>query len=170
MILKKYILHQLREMQREMTVALRGLSPEQLHARPPGQKNHIAWIVQHCCINVDALLHRSTTGRFAISHTDRFLDWPTSPPGDGEQFPDANALLDRWTHVTEGGIAAIASLDEAQLLEPGQVFGEEPIVQSCLRVINHQNAHLRQIWMVLGGLRLSGKRWPTQGTWLANGD
>ena len=83
MTLKKYILHQLCEMQREVTAVLRGLSPEQLNAHPPGQKNHIAWIVQHCCINVDALLHRSTTGRFAISHTDRFIDWPTSPPEDG---------------------------------------------------------------------------------------
>lgn len=57
MTLKQVILHQLYEMQREMAAAIRGLSPEQLQTRLPGKNNHIAWIVQHCCANVDIWLH-----------------------------------------------------------------------------------------------------------------
>ena len=105
MTLKQYILHQLREMQREMATAIRGLSPEHLQTCLPGKKNHVAWIVQHCCANVDIWLCRPTTGDFAIEHTDRFISWPVSPPEDGEQFPNAEILLDRWTCVTDTGIA-----------------------------------------------------------------
>ena len=170
MTLKQYIPHQLREMQREMATAIRGLSPEHLQTCLPGKKNHIAWIVQHCCANVDIWLCRPTTGDFAIEHTDRFISWPVSPPEDGEQFPNAEILLDRWTCVTDTGIAVIASLDETQLSKPGQAFAKEPVVQSCLRVLNHQNAHLRQIWTMLGDFGLSDTHWPSQGTWLADGD
>jgi uncharacterized damage-inducible protein DinB len=169
-MLKRVILHQLREMQREMALAISGLSSEHLEARLPGRRNSIAWIVQHCCANVDIWLHRSTMGEFAIQHTDRFITWPVSPPEEGESFPDANTLLDRWARATEAGISAIASLDDSQLLVPGQALGKEAMVQSCLRVLNHQNAHLRQIWMMLGSLGLSDAHWPSQGTWLAYED
>lgn len=168
MTLKQVILHQLYEMQREMAAAIRGLSPEQLQTRLPGKNNHIAWIVQHCCANVDIWLHRPTTGVFAIEHTERFIQWPVSPPEEGEQFPDVERLLDRWMQVTSAGIAVIASLDATQLSNPGQEQGQEAVVNSCLRVLNHQNAHLRQIWMMLGDFGLSDTRWPCQGTWLAN--
>jgi uncharacterized damage-inducible protein DinB len=169
-MLKTVILHQLSEMQREMALAISGLSPEHLVAQLPLRVNHIAWIVQHCCANVDIWLHRQTTGDFAIEHTDRFISWPVSPPEEGETFPNADTLLDRWRRVTEAGILSIASLDDSQLLEPGQAFGKEAMIQSCLRVINHQNAHLRQIWMMLGSLGLSDAHWPIQGTWLASAD
>jgi len=170
MTLKQYILHQLREMQREMATALTGLTQDQLQTCPTGQNLHIAWMAQHCCANVDIWLHRAITGNFAISHSDRFINWPPPPPGESEPFPDAQTLLDRWMRVSEAAISAIESLDEEDLHKPGQTINQEPLVESCLRAINHQNAHLRQIWMILGHLGLSEERWPAQGAWLAHNE
>ena len=168
MTLTQYVVHQLREMQREMAIAVAGLSSEELQRRAPGQATHIAWIAQHCCANTDKWLHRPITGGYAIEHTERFTCWPVSPPEEGEPFPDPAALLDRWMRVTEATINAVASLNDSALALPGQACGEEPLAQSFLRVINHQNAHLRQVWMIAGYLGLSQGRWPKQGAWLAD--
>ncbi len=37
----------------------------------------------------------------------------------------------------------------------------ESVAGNCIRVINHGNAHLRQVWMIRGAL-LDTKHWPVQ--------
>ena len=54
------------------------------------------------------------------------------------------------------------------LNEKGKYDGKEPMNESCLRIINHQNSHLRQIWMIIGYLKLNETKWPKQGKWLIN--
>jgi hypothetical protein len=56
----------------------------------------------------------------------------------------------------------ISDFDEKTALE-----GKEPLTESHPRVINRQNSHLRQIWMIAGYLGLSGTKWPKQGNWPA---
>jgi len=169
MTLKHFILHQLCEMQRKMLIAVaEDLSDEQLTTIAPGHTIHIAWMVQHCCLNVDRWLHQNMTGQMALTHDQRFLDRPTPPPEPDERFPSSRELRERWQQVTDKALAALTDLDEAALQEPGPGLRKEPLVESCLRVINHQNAHLRQIWITLAVLGITAIRWPEQGKWLAN--
>ena len=167
MTLKQYILHQLREIRREMLTALEGLSEEELVAHEPEGRSPIAWIVEHCCANVDFFLHRGITGRFCVEHDRRFLAWPIIEPQPGDSYPPPEELAARWTRVMDASLEALESLPEEGLQEPSKSSRPpEPLVESCLRVINHHSSHLRQIWCLLGWRRTATK-WPEQGTWLA---
>ena len=68
--------------------------------------------------------------------------------------------------MLDAAIAAFEAMPEARLQEPGHAPIQEPLVESCLRVINHQNVHLRNIWCILGERRVDEK-WAEQQTWLA---
>jgi hypothetical protein len=167
MTLKDYILHQLREMKREMQAAIDGLSEEDLTSHEPGLRNPIAWIVQHCCVNVDFFIYRGITDEFCLEHEEKHLRWPLETPQPGDSYPPLDKLIERWTRLLDASVQALEALPEEQLQEPSRRSRPpEPLVESCLRVINHQNAHLRQIWCILGQRQVEGK-WPTQDTWLA---
>ena len=165
--LKAYVIHQLREMKREMTAVLEGLSDKDLTLRGSGGHGPIAWIVQHCCVNVDFFIHRGIKGEFFLDHEERFLAWPLIEPGAKDTYPPGAELIDRWTSVCDAAVAGLGDMPEDNLQDPGKSADPpEPLVESCLRVINHQNVHLRQIWCILGG-RGMDEKWPVQQTWLA---
>jgi len=165
--LKDYILHQLREARREMLKAIDGLSPEVMASHAPGGHSPIAWIVCHCLVNVDFFIHSGITGEFGLEHDDRFRRWPLIEPAPGDAFPPPAELTDRWSRLLDASCAAVESLPDDALQQPGKSANPpEPLVESCLRVINHTNAHLRQIWCILGRQRVDD-RYPTQETWLA---
>jgi hypothetical protein len=166
--LKAFILHQLREMQREMLLAIDDLSDDDLTSHEPGNHNPIAWIVEHCISNVDFCLHKGITGEFRIPHDPRFTTWPLIEPKPGDPYPAVPELIERWRTVTDASIALVNNLPEERLQEPSrEAAGDsEPLVESCLRCINHQNAHLRHIWCILGRRSVRAK-WPMQGDWLA---
>lgn len=165
--LKDYIVHQLREMKREMLAAIDGLSDEDLTSHEPGGHSPVAWIVCHCLVNVDFFIHRGVTGQWCLRHEDRFHRWPLIDPKPGDAYPGLPELTDRWGRLCDAAAAALEGISPEQLQQPGRSADPpEPLVESCLRVINHSNAHLRQIWCILGRRRVDGK-WPTQETWLA---
>jgi len=168
--LKQFILHQLHEIRREMLVAISGLSEEDLVAHEPHGRSPIAWIIQHCCSNLDGFIVRAVTGEEALPHDRRFRTWPLIDPQPGDEYAPPAVLVERWTTVVDASIAAIDSLPEEALQQPGPATSPErkpePLVESCLRVINHQNAHLRQIWCIIGWRQIDD-RYPEQQTWLA---
>ncbi len=167
MTLQEYILHQLREMKREMLEAVAGFSEEDVRSHEPGDHNPVAWMVQHCCVNVDFLIHRGLTGEFFLEHEDRFLAWPLPEPSPGDRYPPLAELKERWITLMDAAVAALQAAPEDRLQEASRSADPaEPLVESCLRVINHQNAHLRQIWCIVGRKRIDQK-WPRQETWLA---
>lgn len=167
MTLKEYILHQLREMKREMLVAVEGLSEEDLTSHEPGNHSPIAWIVQHCSVNVDFFIHKGITGEFCLEHENKFRASPLIDPRPGHEYPPPSELVGRWTGLLDASTLALEAITNERLQEPSRSSNPpEPLVQSCLRVINHQNAHLRQIWCILGRRRVDEK-WPVQQTWLA---
>jgi len=164
MTLNKYILHQMAEAKREMVEAIKGLPSNVLSSHEPAGHWPIAWIVQHCCLNADFFLHHHMTGKFILEHEDRFKGWPLKEPKTEDQYPVAEKLIERWSTVWDGVMAEFSKLDEAKLSE--KLHGREPLIDSCLRVINHANAHLRGIWCILGERRVDAK-FPEQQTWLA---
>ncbi len=167
MTLTEYILHQLREIQREMLLAIGSLSEEDLTWLGAGEQGPIAWIVQHCCVNVDFFIHKGITGEVCLEHEPRFLAWPLPERKPDDEYPPLRELIERWTKLLDASVQALEDLPEERLQEPNRSSNpSEPLVESCLRVINHQNAHLRQIWCILGKRRVDEK-WPVQDTWLA---
>jgi len=165
--LKDYILHQVQEIKREMLTAIDGLSQEDLASHQPGAHSPIAWIVEHCLSNMDLFVHQGVTGRLAIDHEHRFMAWPIIDPKPGDPYPSLDELKARWTKVMDACAGALESLEEADLQRRSKsARPPEPLVESCLRVINHHNAHLRQIWCILGRRRMDHK-FPDQETWLA---
>jgi hypothetical protein len=167
MTIKEYILHQLREIKREMLVAVEGLSEEDLQSHEPHGHSPVAWVVQHCCGNVDFFIHRGITGRNCLEHEHRFVAWPIIDPRPGDPYPSLDELTERWTRVMEASLEALESLTDEELQAPSKSsHPPEPLIESCLRVINHQNSHIRQIWCILGWRRV-GTKWPDQDTWLA---
>ena len=167
MTLKEYVLHQLREMKREMLESIDGMDAAALAFDDSASHSPAAWVVQHACANVDYFLHKGLTGRFAIDHEPRYLSRPLIGPEPGDEYPSPEELVDRWRSVCEAAIGALDNATEARLQEPTRVVQpEEALVESCLRVINHQNAHMRQIWC-LRGLQGEKNKYPHQQTWLA---
>jgi len=179
--LKQFVLHQLHEIRREMLVAIDALSSEDLTAHDPHGRSPIAWIIEHCCANFDHFAVYAVTGAPAVEHDRRFTTWPIIEPQPGDPYPPLPELISRWETVCDAAIAAIESLPEEALQQPGPATTPErkpepmvesclrvpePMVESCLRVINHQNSHLRQIWCIIGWRQI-GDRYPDQQTWLA---
>ena len=165
MTLKEYVLHQLREIKREMLAAIRDLSPDDLTSHQPCGHWPIAWIVQHCCGNVDGFLHRHLAGIAFLEHDRRFYSRPMIEPRPGDDYPDLATLIERWSTLMDAVVALFESMPSEKLQEQSE-HAKEPLVQSCLRVINHTNVHLRNIWCILGERRVDSK-WAEQQTWLA---
>jgi hypothetical protein len=163
--LKEYILHQLGEMRREMLTTIEGLSEEDLLSHEPGSHSPIAWIIQHCVSNVDHCIHMGITGRFLLDHDIRFRAWPLIEPKPGDEYPPLPEMIDRWKRVTDASIDLLRELPEERLQERSLEDESELLAESCLRCTNHQNAHLRQAWCILGRRRVDD-RWPEQGAWL----
>jgi DinB superfamily len=167
MTLKQYVLHQLREMKREVLESVSGLAPEEWTSHEPGDHSPIAWILQHCCANTDFFIHCGLTGDMAIDHDVRVLSGPRTDPEPGDPYPSGEELCERWAKVCDASIAALEEGSEECLQKPSRSMeNPEPLVESCLRVINHQNAHIRQIWC-FRGLRGREDKYPQQQSWLA---
>ena len=164
MTLKAYILHQLREIKREVLVAVEDLSEEDMRSHEPCGHWPIAWILQHFCLNVDRFLYFSREGSLFLEHDERMLTRPRVDPQPGEPYPPLSDLTSKWSTVIDAAIGLI-ELDGDDDLQTTPPHGKEPVVESCLRVINHTNAHLRAIWCILGERRVDAK-FPDQQTWL----
>jgi len=155
------------EARNEFCNALAGLTPEDLAARPVADQNPIGWIVCHCMKNANWFLYEVETGRsllvgdLRLEAYDRYSSADPTPDNPAPDLSRAVADLDR---IYASAIASIAALDGPDLDRPGprwQRSRPETRAVNCLRVINHSNAHIREIWLLRWAL---GRReeWPHQ--------
>lgn len=166
MTLKSYILHQMREIKREVLAAITDLSDDDLQSFEPCGHWPIAWIVQHCCGIIDSFIYKHITGKAFLIHDVEKIAWPFKvEPKPEDIYPSSIILIERWSTLLEASIAMLEHLDEEKYQDKFYNH-DEPISESCLRVINHTNAHLRNIWCILGEKHIDSK-WSEQQTWLA---
>jgi hypothetical protein len=104
-------------------------------------------------------------GEPALVHEEKHRTWPLIEPKPGDSYPPLSELISRWSKVMDGVVQSFeAQPEDAISRVPSE--GKESLAETCLRVINHLNSHLRSIWCILGERRVDEK-WPEQQTWLA---
>lgn len=163
---KEILLFQLEEARNEFADALEDLAQEQLVARPLVGRNPIGWIVCHCLRNWDLFLYESHTGRSLLAADGPYADlhrYASAPPDGDNRPPDLSGLMAAVNHVFGTCISRVEGLDEEALSRPGAHWHHpslESVAGNCVRVTNHSNAHLRQIWMLRGAM--GDDHWPTQ--------
>jgi len=166
---KEVLLFQLHECRNEFADALEGLSDDRLVARPVQGRNPIGWIVCHCMKNFDFFLYATQTGKSVLTPAGQygaFARYQERPPKEGNPPPDMSGLAEAADRVFAACIAAIEPLDESAFDEEAPYWMHvdeniEHVAENCVRVINHSNAHLRQIWMLRGAMG-DTEHWPVQ--------
>lgn len=163
MTFREYMLHQLREMRRELLDSVSDLDEEDLHSFEPVGHWPVAWIAEHCTDVADIFLYAPLHGGRLHRYAEHVEGRSKREPRPGDAYPPLAEVESRWKAVCDAVIAHVESADEAGLQESP---GREPYVQSILRVINHTNSHLRSLWCILGERRVDHK-WHEQQNFLA---
>ncbi len=163
MTFKEYVLHQLREMRRELLIALEDVSEENMLSFEPAGHWPIAWIAEHVTATADRFLVAPIHGEPLLEYHDQVARWPKRPPQPGDEYQTPSAIVDRWKQVCDWICNHVESIGESALQESP---GPEPYIHSVLRIINHTNSHLRSLWCILGQKRVYDK-WPEQQPFLA---
>lgn len=162
---KEILLCQLGECRNEFANALDGLTPEQLAAQPIPGKNSVGWIVAHCMRNFDFFLIELQTGHSRLdTAAPEIKRWQSDPPGEDNPPPDLANLARQADEQFSAAVELVERLDEDAFSRPAPAWRHElyeTTAGNCVRVINHSNAHMRQIWL-LRGLMEADKPWPTQ--------
>jgi hypothetical protein len=160
--LKDFILYQIKEMKRELSDALAGLREEDLVSHDPAGHWPVAWIAEHCSDVADKFLFASVKGKLFLDHDPVIVNWPKVAPQPGYRYLSGSEITRRWETLCDAIVEIVDGMSEADLQT---TYGQEPYVESCLRVINHTNVHLRSLWCVLGERRIDDK-FPEQKTHL----
>ena len=158
MTFKDYVLHQLREMKQELLVALEGLPEGEIESFQPAGHWPIAWISEHCTQVADLFLYSAVHGSYLLSYAAHVEDWTSREPKPGDEYPPLGVLQDRWTQVCDSVIGFVNDSTDDDLAHK---YRTEPYITSILRVINHTNSHLRNLWCILGEKRIDEK-WAEQ--------
>ena len=164
MTFKEYIIHQLKEMRREVLTATEDLSEEDLVSFEPVGHWPVAWIVEHCTDVVDSQLYSAVHGSTMHSYASHVKNWFKKEPVPGEAYPDLTEMNRRWTEVCDAVISDVEAASDAEIQE--NHAGSSPFIDNILLAINHTNSHLRSLWCILGQRRVDSK-WAVQQDHLA---
>jgi len=164
---KEILLFQLKEIRNEFADALADLNQEQLANKYIGDHNTIGWIACHCLNTFDFFIHSYLTTKSLMFENEEYMTfcvYASSPPNEDNPAPDFSGLNDAVNHIFSKCIDLIEALDEDALGKPAPYWEHEDLEFTdgkCVRVINHSNAHLRQIWMLRGAFG-DKDHWPVQ--------
>lgn len=163
MTFKKYVLHQLREMRRELLTALEDVPGEAMTSFEPVGHWPIAWIAEHCTEVAEKLLVVPVKGERLLSYEEQVADWPNREPKPGDTYPAKAEIESRWKQVCDEIVSFVEGLSDDDLQKS---WGDNPYAQNILLAVNHTNSHLRSLWCELGQKRLDNK-WAVQQNYLA---
>ena len=163
MTLKEYVLHQLREMKRELLTALEGVDADDLFSFEPAGHWPAGWIAEHCTQVADAFLVKPVHGSQLLEYAEQVQNWTSREPQPGDAYPAPADIARRWSEVCDHVVGRIETMSDDALQDTP---GREPYIHSILRVINHTNSHLRSFWCILGERRVDHK-WAEQQPFLA---
>jgi len=164
---KEILVFQLREIRNEFADALADLDQEHLVKQHIEGHNPIGWIACHCLNNFNFFIHLCQTKKSILSDGgiyEKLGAYGHKPPTEDNPPPDLTELPRVVDEVFEACIQLIETLDEDAFGKPAPYWHHrnyESTAGNCVRVINHSNAHLRQIWMLRGAFSDKG-HWAVQ--------
>ena len=159
---KEYIHFQLREIKREFLASINDIDEKTYNSFTPQDHWPIAWNIEHCCFNIDKWLYSHLEGKFILDHGEIFKKWPPIKPDDNYKYFLLIDTKKRIEKLFANVFEKIISLTDSDFESSFEL--KEAFDVSCLRVINHSNSHLRNIWYILGELKIS--KWSEQSTWI----
>jgi uncharacterized damage-inducible protein DinB len=159
-----------KELHDSLLEAVKELSNEQLHFRPLGRGNHIAFTLWHCVRTEDAVINYLLQKRAPVWNAegwDKIFGMDARAQGTGmtaEQaaavrIQDLDAFLKYTQKVFQATEAYLAGLKEEDLNEVRDlpVLGRQNLYQTIGGIIlNHGAGHLGEIWYVKGLQGLKG--------------
>jgi hypothetical protein len=158
-----YVLHQLREMKRELLFAIEDVAPEDLFSFEPMNHWPVGWIAEHCTEVADKLLHKSVTGDYMHDYHEQVANWTQREPVPGDPYPTSDEIARRWADLCDWVVARVETGGTDAL---DASAGKVAYVQNVLLAVNHTNSHLRSLWCILGERRVDHK-WEEQKNYLA---
>ncbi len=165
-----YFLAAAKELHESLLEAVKGLSNDQLHFRPLGKGNHIAFTLWHCVRTEDAVINYLLQKRAPVWNAegwDKELGMDGRAQGTGMTAEQAASVrirdLEKFSKYsqnvfreTEGYIAGLKeeALDEVRDLP---WLGKQNLYQVIGGVVlGHGSGHLGEIWYVKGLQGLKG--------------
>ncbi len=164
---KDVLLFMLEEARNELANALEELTKEHLAQVAVAGQNPIGWIVCHLIGNVQRFLAEPLTEQPLLPGNPRLAEYTrytAAPPSPANPPPDLSSAIADLDDAYRAGIALIGALSENALDQPGPRWNRprrETVAENCVRVINHANAHIREIWLLRWALGARAT-WPHQ--------
>ena len=142
------------------------LTDEQLRAFPIDGRNCIAWGIMHTLQNLDEYTNLSRAGQPIFKHDDRWDLWGCSDerrPKPGDAFPSQTEMMEWLRSLRQLAECALERATQADLTAKPDEHWRGNLADMYMRTIYHTMAHVRQIWLLRGALRLTdGTSWPRQ--------
>ena len=141
------------------------LADEHLWDFPIEGRNNIAWIVMHCLMNLDIYAVLFQTGQGIADHWDKRWHYNAAKPEPSQTFPPQKEMLEKLRALRTIVERDLAEVSEAKLMgkRHAQDWWPGTAADAYMRTIFHRMAHIRQIWLLRGALKLTdGKSWPRQ--------
>jgi len=166
----EYFLAAAKELHDRLFEAVKGLSNEQLHFRPLGKGNQIAFIIWHCVRTEDSVINFMLQKKAPVWNAegwDKKFGMDPRAQGTGmtaEQaasvhIQDLDGFLKYTQNVFRATEAYLAGLKEEVLGEVRDlpVLGKRNLYQVIGGIVlNHGSGHLGEIWYVKGVQGLKG--------------
>ena len=147
------------------------LNDKQFRQFPVKKRNNIVSIVMHCLqqhddFNGNLQYRRGMKAKYEwhfLKHEERFKLWGVPEeklPKPGDKFPTVAEVMMNHEEVHRNIIKNISELTEEDFTSSG--VGPWPrLCDIFFRAIYHTNSHVRQIWLLRGIMKVTGK-WPEQ--------
>jgi DinB superfamily len=159
--LKTYIVFQLKEIRQELLEVLTDLDDKTLKMYSLSGHWPIAWHLQHCCFNIDKWLYSNITGSYLLEHNEIFNIWPPVKPDEDFIYYSNSEIRENIISLFNNILKLIENFIDNDFCK--MYNKKEELSVSCLRVINHSNLHLRNIWCIIGEVNLN--KWSEQKSW-----
>ncbi len=146
--------------------AFYDLTDEQAWAFPLTGRNNIAWIVMQTLLNFDIYANRAQVGQATFPYERRWDLWECTPeerPKPGDLFPTVAEMLALLERVRAAAMANLDSASEDDLRGKRARQSSDAAADAYMRTIYHAQAHIRQIWLLRGVMKLTDETaWPRQ--------
>ena len=142
--------------------AIHNLTEKQLHSFSVENHGCVGWIAMHILGNIEYYVNHMVTGKPPITGYGGMFGYGANPRE--ADVPSLEKIILLLNNVRNNSYHVLDSIKETHLLENienNPINWKRTILDAYNRVINHAHAHINQIWLLKGVLRIKSN-WPQQ--------